>query len=304
MSILDKLVNELAAYQDDIATCDEMLAMEPTDEDALTTKAAIEEQIAELNMRITAERRKQAANAPPPPPLSNDTPPPPPKFDMTKHPKFQGNAASTPPPPPLDDAQPATFEVRDQVMAKYSADKQWYQATIVTKTGSSTDPVYTVNFKGYGDIETKRKYEIRPMENKKRKADGTPVTSTTPQAPASPRPNTKSASTISAPPLVDPTLVQKREPSKVSDGPTRLAPEPKRLKGNKALDKQKGTWKDWQANGPKKSAYAMPKRKESQFRTPDAPGAKVGFVGSGKPMSKDQARSKWAYDAKNNADDE
>jgi survival-of-motor-neuron-related-splicing factor 30 len=95
---------------------------------------------------------------------------------------------------------------------------------------------------------------------------------------------------------VDTTLVQKKEPSKVSDGPTRLAPEPKKLKGNRVLEKGKSNWQDFQKVGPKKGAAGGSKLgKDSQFRTPDNPNARVGFTGSGKPMQKDQARTTWKY---------
>ncbi|KAI7194244.1 hypothetical protein KC352_g21090 [Hortaea werneckii] len=182
-------------------------------------------------------------------------------------------------------------------MAKYSEDKQWYQATIVTRTGSQADPVYTVTFKGYGNTETKRKYEIRPVhvESKKRKADASPAVSA-PQTPAPPVPTAGGGHIISAAPAVDTSLVrEKREPSKVSDGPTRMAPEPKKLKGNKALEKGKASWNDWQKSGPKKPATGAVKKKESMFKTPDNPNARVGFTGSGKAMTKDQTRSKWNY---------
>ncbi len=171
----------------------------------------------------------------------------------------------------------------------------------MTKTGSSTDPVYKVTFKGYGNTETKRKHEIRamPENSKKRKADGSPaVNATTSQPlPASPK-VAQNPSVISAAPSVDTTLMQKREPSKVSDGPTRLPPEPKKLKGNRVLEKGKSNWQDFQKAGPKKTAFGSSKvGKESQFRTPDNPNARVGFTGSGKGMQKDQARTVWKYGA-------
>lgn len=215
---------------------------------------------------------------------------------MSKHPKFRKDDADAqaPPPPPEEHK----FNVGDSVMAKYSADKQWYAASIISKTGSPVDPHYTVKFTGYGDTEGKRKYEIRPIESKKRKADGTPAgaAAAVPPPPPSPR-SVQNGTVISAAPSIDPNLVQKREPSKVSDGPTRMAPAPKKLKGNKSLEKSKSNWNDWQKTGPKKPVVGAGKKlgKDSQFRTPDLPNAKVGFTGSGKPMSKDQVRTKWEY---------
>jgi survival of motor neuron-related-splicing factor 30 len=241
---------------------------------------------------------------------------------MSKHPKFRkASPEAAPPPPPADEAQ-TVFNVKDLVMAKYSADKQWYQATIVSKTGSSADPVYKVLFTGYNDQETKRKHEIRaPVEqaSRKRKADGTPATSTPQPAASAPKPQKtqQNGTVISAAPAVNTAVLPpKREPSKVSDGPTRLAPEPKKLKGSRVLEKGKSNWQDFQKQGPKKGAgggFGQGK-KESMFRTADLPGAKgefrgsldilcaqltrsreVGFTGSGKGMQKDQARTTWKF---------
>lgn len=269
MSALARLENELAQRQDDLATCHEMLALEPDSADALESIPLLEADIADLKAQIAAHKAKQSAASPTPPP-------PPPPSDA---------AALPPPPPPAAEEPVAVFNVKDVVMAKFSEDKQWYQATIVTKTGSSTDPVYKVTFKGYGNTETKRKHEIRAIveNSKKRKADGPPAgnsSSSTTTPVVKPISNVaQNGSVISAAASVDTTLVKKREPSKVSDGPTRLPPEPKKLKGSKPLEKAKSSWQDFQKNGPKKGGAGMAKQmaKDSQFRTPDLPGAKGEF---------------------------
>ncbi|KAK4507022.1 hypothetical protein PRZ48_000756 [Zasmidium cellare] len=295
MSTLAELKAELATSQNDLDfVVNEALVINPTDEDSLQMKANLEESIADLKARIAA------MNAAPPPPPSGGDPSPKaaPKFDMSKHPKFRQASPEAPPPPPEDNR--ANFSTGDSVMAKYSVDHQWYAATIVGKTGSSTDPVYSVKFTGYDDRENKRKHEVRAIESKKRKADGPPpppVAATAVPPPPPPTAAPKGA-TISAAPVIDATLVQKREPSKVSDGPTRMAPAPKKLKGNRTLQKSQNNWMDWQKTGPKKPVGDTAKKlmkKESQFRTPDNPNAKVGFTGSGKAMTKDPARMKWNY---------
>lgn len=268
-----QLEQELAGLQDDLGTIDDALALDDTDADALEMKPMLQEQVAELKARIAARKSEHRDAPPPPPPPTDDAPPPPPKFDMSKHPKFR-KASPEALLPPAEDAR-IVFNSGDTVMAKYSADKQWYAATIVGKTGSSADPIYTVKFTGYAEKETKRKHEVRGTENKKRKADGAPAASA-PQLQESPKP-VQNGNVISAAPFIDPTLVQKREPSKVSDGPTRMAPAPKKLKGNKTLEKAKTSWNDWQKSGPKKPALGSASKKlgkESQFRTPDLPNAK------------------------------
>lgn len=297
MSDLKALEGELTQYQDDLNTCNDMLAMEPDYADALEQKPILEAQIADIQSKIAALKTSQSA-APPPPPDHDGAPP---KFDMSKHPKFRKDSPEVPP-PPTEETQ-TVFNVKDIVQAKFSEDKQWYTATITSKTGSNADPVYKVAFKGYGNTETKRKFEVRPLENpKKRKAEAPPAASTptVPDPPSAPNHNGHTHNTvISAAPAIDNTKPAKREPSKVSDGPTRMAPEPKKLKGSKTLDKAQNSWQAWQKGGPKKGGMAggaaKKVNKESQFRTPDLPGAKVGFTGSGRPMQKDQAKAKWKY---------
>lgn len=312
MASLAQLRQELAEAEDGIATCNQALELDPNDADAKELREFQQEQVVDLKAQIAAIQAESASAPPPPPRDDNVPPPPPPKFDMSKHPKFRKTSpdASTP-----HEEVRTVFNVGDTVQAKYSADKSWYPATIVSKTGSTSDPVYTVKFTGYTDKEQKRQHEVRPIiENKKRKADGPPVPSHVgiPPPPASPK-SSLNGTVISAAPQIDTDLVPKREPSKVSDGPTRMAPAPKKLKGNRTLEKSKSSWNDWQKSGPKKPAVGgAPKKKDSQFRTPDLPNAKgefvvltwkvlllilhlVGFTGSGKPMTKDQTRAKWNY---------
>lgn len=316
MGGLYKLKQDLAVLQGDLDTCNEMLQIDPESADALEFIPTLKAQIADKESQIAALQAEKEAAAPPPPPPTSE------KFDMSKHPKFLKPSPEIPPPPPPEDSPQTTFNVKDAILAKWSEDKQWYPATIVSKTGSASDPVYKITFTGYGNTETKRKHQIRAVvepsssssSTKKRKADGTPaIEPPSPQqqqqtpasppaaAPEKPRPT---GPTITAAPAVDISLKapQKREPSKVSDGPTRLAPEPKKLKGSKKLEQGKSNWQAWQANGPKKTGAGMGGAmkqlgRESQFRTPDLPGARVGFTGSGKGMQKDQVRQKWDYGA-------
>lgn len=304
MSTLPQLQQELADRQDDLNACHEMLALDPSSADALEMIPDLEAEIASIKAKIATNEAGESAAPPPPPPTDDAPPPPPPKYDMSKHPKFRKQSPDALPMP--SDEHQTIFNVKDVVQARWSQDKQWYQATITSKTGSATDPVYKVTFKGYNDSETKRKHEIRAIydNNKKRKADGLPAVSTPIQQPPPPPKPVQNGSVISAAPSVDTTKVQKREPSKVSDGPTRLAPEPKKLKGNRVLEKGKSNWQDFSKNGPKKGGFGTSKMgKESQFRTPDLPNARVGFTGSGKPMQKDQTRKTWAYAQQGDGED-
>lgn len=281
---LDALQADLDGNNELLASYDELLALDPNDEQTLSDRASTLAEINSLKSRIAA------ASAP----TQNEAPPPP-KWDPTKHPKYNKASSEAPPPPPPADEAPVVFNVKDLVLAKWSGDKQFYEATIITKTGSSADPVYTVSFKIDNSTETKRKYEVRAMPGKKRKAEAAPAVAT---PPAFPTPDRDSNGTvITAAPVVDKSAIQKKEPSMVSDGPTRMQPEKKKLKGGKVMENKKANWQSFMQNGPKKSAVTASKPKESMFRTPDAPNARVGFVGSGKPMQKDPSRAKWGSTA-------
>lgn len=283
MSDLAALEDELAQALEFVATCKEALEIDPDDQDVKTDMLSFEQQIPLLKSQIAALKAKSAP--------ALDAVAGSPKYDMSKHPKYHTPGGDT-----RDVAADiagkseehrVSFNVGDVVQAKYSADKSWYPATIVSKTGSSSDPVYTVNFKGYDEKEQKRKHEVRPAENKKRKAEGdagasngakkaaAAAAAAVPPPPPPPAP-VHDGTVISGAPSIDASLVKKYEPSKVSDGPTRMAPAPKKLKGNKTLEKSKNSWNDWQKSGPKKPAIggASKLKKDSQFRTPDLPNAK------------------------------
>lgn len=282
MASMKALQEELAGHQGDLEVCIEGLAADPTDPDLLQMKGLLEQQIEDTKAQINALKSAQrdTSAVPPPPPAGDGNTAP--KFDMSKHPKFRkASPEQGAPPPPPEETYNAVFNTGDSVVAKYSADKQWYPATIISKTGSSADPVYTVSFTGYSEKETKRKHEVRAAENKKRKAESA-LSSNAPPAPSSP---VVIGHVTSGAASIDTTLVQQREPSKVSDGPTRMQPAPKKLKGTKALEKNKSSWGDWQKNGPKKAIVGAPSKKlskDSMFRTPDM--ANLNAKGNAPPL--------------------
>ena len=288
MSAEHKTVAErIAELEGDISTCyeliaviDEAIAESGDDPSLLKQKADAISEVADFHQQLAALRQA------------------PPKVDSVKsnHATAAKDADIPPPPSSTDDAA-QVFNVKDSVMAKWSQNREFFAATIISKTGSSSDPVYTVKFQIDGTKETKRKHEVRAMPGKKRKADGAPAASI-PAPPLISTPDHDSNSTIiTAAPVVDKSAMQRKEPSMVSDGPTRMQPEKKKLKGGKVMENKKANWQTFMQNGPKKTAISATKHKESMFRTPEAPNAKVGVVGSGKPMQKDPSRSKWGNTA-------
>jgi survival-of-motor-neuron-related-splicing factor 30 len=201
MSALADLEQQLRESEDDLRSCEEALAEDPEDATVLELVEALVTQIAQLKRDIAAA----SSSAPPPPttqhhqrtkPAADDSTPPPPPPPPPAH-----NSLDEPPPPPAETAT-ISFNVGDVVLAKFSQDKQYYQAKVIGKTGSSADPVYYVHFIGYPDKENKRSHEVRPVENKKRKNDGTPAAATPPaRVPSVPVQN---GAVITAPPSLEP----------------------------------------------------------------------------------------------------
>ena len=224
--------------------------------------------IAELKPTSATANAKKVAAAPTSPPRE--------KWSKENHPAYQAGYRKTEAPrSPVEEPQaPTTISVNDSVMAKWkSGDRAFYPARITSITGSSSKPVYIVTFKQYSTTETLSAHEIKHLSNdsKKRKADGTPAASSTPNAPTN-------SGVISAAANIDPTLASqaKREPSKVSDGPTRPAKVPRKVKANKELEAGKSKWQDFTTKGK----LGKVAKKDSMFRTPDGVNAR-GKISSG-----------------------
>ena len=242
------------------------------------------------------QARKSAAAAPLP--LS-----PKEKWSKENHPAYQagyrkpGESVQNPTADEASSMTQNTFSVNDSVLAKWkSGDKSFYPARITSITGSSTNPVYIVTFKNYSTTETLSAHDIRPLSNeKKRKADGTPVAgsggsasggavssnvlgATSSGLPGSgagtPTGTNSGGSTnvISAAASINPTLASqaKREPSKVSDGPIRPAKVPRKVKANRELEAGKTKWQDFTTKGK----MGKGGKKDSMFRTPEGVNAR------------------------------
>lgn len=287
---------------------------DPDNTDLQNIKNDLEEVIT-LTSTAIAELKPASAPVPakkPSPPLLKE------KWSKENHPAYQaGYRKPVAPPSPVEEP-PAktTFAVNDTVLARWmSGDKAFYPARITSITGSSSKPVYIVTFKNYATTETLSAQDIKPtaIDSKKRKADGTPGTPSTPSVPLN------NTNVISAAADINPALASqaKKEPSKVSDGPTRPAKVPRKVKANKELEAGKNKWQEFATKGKGAAKFA---KKDSMFRTPDGVNARgtrslasstlkviaksliVGFTGSGQEMRKDPGRSRHIYQP--TADDE
>lgn len=278
----------------------------PEDANYLELQTTLKSVIEDFEGQISAAQPEHPVeeSAPPAPsPAASEQP----KWSKENHPAFKaGYKRPGAVPDPVEVPQaPTKLNVNDTVMAKWvSGDRQFYPARITSITGSSAAPVYTVTFQSYNNSETLRGNDVRPISNesKKRKADGPPPPSvSTSQTPG----------VISAAADINPDLVEqaRKEPSKVSDGPTRPLMAPRKVKAKKELEAGKSKWQEFSTKG-KASKVG---KKESMFRTGDSYTARgksfentrlsryvadidvVGFTGSGTSMRKDPTRSRHVY---------
>ncbi|MCJ1374794.1 hypothetical protein MMC20_006026 [Loxospora ochrophaea] len=278
---------EVKEYKLQLETVQSGLQADPDNAELQNLKIELEEVITFTETSI-AELKPALVPAP----ASKASPPPvKEKWSKENHPAFQaGYRRPATAQSPVDEPQaPTSFSVNDNVLAKWvSGDKSFYPARITSITGSSSKPVYIVTFKSYATTETLSAHDIKPISNdsRKRKADGSPGTPTTPAVPVN-------SNVISAAADIDPDLASqaKKEPSKVSDGPARPAKIPRKVKANKELEAGKSKWQDFTTKG-KTGKVA---KKESMFRTPEGVNARVGFTGSGQQMRKDPTRSRHIY---------
>lgn len=192
------------------------------------------------------------------------------KWNPEAHPAVRKSATGTPTPADEQKSVPV-FKVGDTVSAKYKADKAFYPATIIEITGSATNPMYTVNFKGYSGKEIIRAYDIRPIASaaaaQKRKADGSPVTPTV-STPITSNPATANTGVISAAASINPdlALAARNQANKPLGGLEPKDKPAKKVKTNKALEKSKNNWQTWQ-NKAASGKVGKVANKESMFRT-------------------------------------
>lgn len=128
--------------------------------------------------------------------------------------------------------------------------------------------MYIVSFKSYSTIESLSSKDIKPIssnDSKKRKADGTPGSSTPQSVPAN-------SSVISAAADINPALASeaRNSPSIPGDGSGRPAKAPRKVKGKKDLEAGKTKWQDFSAKGK----FGKAAKKQSMFRTPDGVNAR------------------------------
>ena len=239
----------------------------------------------------TAEPPTELTDQPTP---DNVLPPPPPTAPDAE------DTVSPPPPEPAitgvtevtaDNAQAKTgpvvylFNPGDTVLARWSEDHKFYNATVLTKSGSSANPVYYVKFKDYAEHASVSGKDIRPTyreANAARKRKAEEAIGNTPAEPAH-----SSAAVITAAPTYY-NAEESTKKQKLDDKPKGTGSKAYKKMDSKGLEKQRSSWEDWQNN----SKWAKKNKKDSMFRVGEGYKARVGFVGSGKEMTKTEQRKR------------
>ncbi|KAF1349723.1 hypothetical protein BDV97DRAFT_413622 [Delphinella strobiligena] len=287
MATIASLQQERDNHVANLKELDEVLAEMPDYQEAIDMKAEVLIQLESIDAQISALKKQTLS------PTVDTTPTE--KWKKEDHPAFRKQAVN--PSPTEEKKAPVVYKVNDTVTAKYAGDKQFYEARIISITGSSVNPIYTVNFKGYTGTETVRAHELRPFNStassgaQKRKADDSPIA----PSPATPVTSTPMPGVISAAANIDTEKANalKKEAAKLLDADSKPKTA-KKARTSKALESSKHNWQAWQSKASTGKA-AKVAAKDSMFRTGEAPTARVGFTGSGQAMRKDVARTRHNY---------
>jgi len=163
------------------------------------------------------------------------------------------------------------FEKGNVVMAKWSVDKQYYEATILNVISPTS---YQIVFNGYGNEEVVNDSDIKEIASK---------VETTPAANNKKRPY----STIVAAPSTELTNPHAVDPEKKKK--LKKKKEANINKKEQEQIKKQQSWKLFAKNNSKIS------KNVSIFKTPTEYNGKVGFSGSGRPMTEFSEKKKHIY---------
>ncbi|KAF2453717.1 hypothetical protein BDY21DRAFT_366721 [Lineolata rhizophorae] len=328
---LTELRPSLDEFLQQLEDVNNKLALDPGHGPSLELKAALEEGVAELEplvkdleSKIAATKKPNSSSvaAPSPSPtVSLEQPPPPPPG--ARKPFSAPHTPATPNTP--IQAGPPKYKVNDSVQARWkTGDRQFYPARITSITGSTSDPIYYVVFKGYGNTETLRSADIRPISGHKTQQNQTsanmgaevdPTVAATASAGgagmkrkaeeplgASTAPGRGSSNVISAAASIDPALASAAKNKNNGDAvamnkhANRAQKIPRKVKATKELEKSKSKWEEFRSKGPGKV------KKDSMFRVDPSVNARVGFTGSGASARKDAHRSRHVYEQRKDED--
>lgn len=157
------------------------------------------------------------------------------------------------------------FSVGDKVMAIFSGDSLWYEATV----GRVFDDGYDVTFDKFGNNDrmqkTHVKAKIESKEEKKRKLTIREVPDTLKIVPT------------------DSDAVKATKKKKIKQ----IKSHNRSVEKDLLQNRRQNNWQSFQAKGAKRKVVGkfVGRNKDSMFKTPEGDTGKVGVVGSGKPMT-------------------
>ncbi|KXS15924.1 hypothetical protein M427DRAFT_56229 [Gonapodya prolifera JEL478] len=161
-----------------------------------------------------------------------------------------------------DEAGSTRFRVGQTVSARFSTDNKWYDAVIEdVNVDSSGRETYRVKYNGYGNSEDRSADDLRAS---------------------------KRAASVDLE-----EVVAEGEKAMAKDSKAKYKKKVKKERKEKpdeVADRAKG-WQQFAHSTKKKKIE--PINAKSIFRTTDDPGHKVGVIGSGKPLTPFQTRSKF-----------
>lgn len=167
------------------------------------------------------------------------------------------------------------FEIGDVVMARWSEDKQFYEATIINIISPTS---YQIVFNGYGNEEVVNDNDIKEIAAKAEIISAAANDTNNKKRPHSAivaAPSTE----LTNPHAVDPERKKKLKKKKEANI-------------NKKEQEQVKKQKAWNLFAKSNSKIS---KNNSIFKTPTEYNGKVGFSGSGKPMTKFAERKKHIY---------
>ena len=152
----------------------------------------------------------------------------------------------------LQSAEVRKYTAGEECQAKYAGDGRWYSARIVAVGGSTSDPRYTILYKGYDSTEIVTSALLRPLRNA---SSHTSITTTNNKRPAS--------AVVKLTPEEEQEKERKRKRSEKKA-------ERSASKSAEANAMQ-NTWQKFAKKAEKKGTL---KTDKSMFKTPDDPLAK------------------------------
>ncbi|KAI8082856.1 uncharacterized protein BX664DRAFT_301318 [Halteromyces radiatus] len=256
--------SETELYQFQLEQVEHALSSDPTNEELLKLQHDLKDLIA-----LTTQYEQVAGSAPP---SSTDNTTNSRKRSRSPNlsPHTSENTTNRPSTSALVTHQ---FTVGQEVKAKWSQDGQYYRATITAIGGA--DQIFSVQFRGYKDIEVVSVADIEPLEKDKRKGifEGIKKNDDT-----------------------DTGLLATGSPSVGDDG-NKKKKDGKKVKKVSEVEVKKNAWLNFAkgSDKKKKKQKVAPINKKSIFKTPDNPESKVGVVGSGRGMTSYQQRGKHSF---------